>query len=122
MASSKSRPAAADPVQGNEMYTVGPDDGMHGAEGLTVLGTAPPSTATEDATQDDGDSTTPSTGWWRFTGAYACAYTTPDRVSQWIQPGQIVSWPDGPPDTNWEAAPIPEPEPAPVVSDQNTEE
>jgi hypothetical protein len=108
---SKSRPPAAESLQDEDMHAVDAG-GMHGADGLTVLRTAPSTATTAGAV--------PAASLSRFTGAYACAYTTPDRVSQWIEPGQVVAWPDGPPDTNWE--PVPEPEPAPAVSDQNTEE
>lgn len=114
MPSSKSRPAATDPLEDKESI-----DTVAGLEAST--NTAGAEVATSEATDTDvsadGDGRSASTGWWRFIGAYPCAYTTPDRVSQWIQPDQIVAWPDGAPDTNWEPAPVPEPEPAPSESD-----
>lgn len=55
---------------------------------------------------------------WRFTGAYPCNYLTPDRVSRWVEPGEEIEWPDGPPDSNWEPVePATEEKPAPSKSD-----
>lgn len=116
MPSAKSRPPAAESGQGSEPP-------VSDSEVETIATEDPGPGGTEREPQvpgGDDDLGATFSGWWRFGGAYPCAYTTPDRVSQWIQPGQVVAWPDGPPDTNWE--PVPEPEPAPAVSDQNTEE
>ncbi|HEY2763408.1 MAG TPA: hypothetical protein VGJ13_05260 [Pseudonocardiaceae bacterium] len=40
-----------------------------------------------------------------FTGGYAAIYLPPDRVSRWVQPGDVVDWgADGPPDQHWAPA------------------
>ena len=50
---------------------------------------------------------------WRFVGAYPCIYCNYRQVSGWVEPGQVVEWPDGPPDGNWEPVEPVEPSPAP---------
>lgn len=63
------------------------------------------------------DSKTPSQGssqaapaTWRFAGAYPCIYCNYQHVSGWVNPGDPVDWPDGPPDGNWERVDPPPPE------------
>lgn len=47
----------------------------------------------------------PAEGWFRFTGPYPVVLMARARE---VAPGDVVDWPDGPPDTdNWEPAAAP---------------
>lgn len=97
-------------------FVVGEDDGMHGADGLTVLRSAAQGSQAETAAEAEVTDavTVPQPGIYRFVWPYACTYLLPDRTSKTVEPGDEVFWPDGAPDALWEFVTA---EPAPAASD-----
>lgn len=59
---------------------------------------------------------------YRFTYPYPCLYDGYQQLSGWVAFGQIVEWPDGPPDPNWGPVQADEKPQAAPASAQKAEE